>query len=85
MENIRPDLKDSNSCCSIGSYNGKNLVDANPFDTRQTKLPNPWGKNELIMQDKSLRCAARIQPLDSSMDVAMKLAREDMIKKGLPF
>lgn len=76
-------LETTNSCCHPGGYNGMNLKDANPFDRRQMKQHNPWCKNELILLDKELRCAARIQPLDVLLDNATRLAREDAIKKGL--
>lgn len=55
-----------NSCCD-GNLNF-NLYVANPFDQRPINNQyNPWCSNELILKDKALRCAAKVQPLDIGM------------------
>lgn len=71
------------SCCNPGGYNGMNLKAANPFDRRKMQQANPWCNNELILQDKDMRCAARIQPLDVLLDNATLMARQDAVKKGV--
>lgn len=71
------------TCCTPGAYNGFNLYQANPFDSREIRQPNPWCSNELILRDKALRCAARIQPLDTTMEQSVKLAKADAVAKGI--
>jgi len=74
----------SNSCCKPGSYNGFNLENANPFDSRSNPFQsNQWCSNELILKDKELRCRARIQPLDITMKNGLNLAKQDASSKGL--
>jgi hypothetical protein len=72
------------TCCVPAAYNGFNLYKANPFDSCQIpRQPNPWCSNELILRDKALRCKARIQPLDVTMEQSVKLAKEDAVAKGI--
>ena len=74
----------SNSCCVPGAYNGYNLMAANPFDRRPiTNQRNPWCSNELILKDKALRCAARVQPLDILHSRATKLSHEEAKRQGI--
>ena len=73
-----------NSCCTPGAYNGFNLLAANPFDPRPIpRQPNQWCSNEMILRDKEMRCAARIQPLDIELDRAMRASAQDAAMKGL--
>lgn len=74
----------TNSCCIPGAYNGFNLLKANPFDPRSIPgQPNQWCSNELILQDKEMRCQARIQPLDVEFDHAVRASAADIKAKGL--
>lgn len=61
-----------NSCCVPEMVDKFNLYKANPFDQRTIRhQSNPWCSNELILKDKNLRCLARVQPLDLSMDTSV--------------
>jgi hypothetical protein len=80
-EQYRAMLK--NSCCVPGGYKGFNLYTSNPFDSREIRQPNPWCSNELILRDKAMRCAARIQPIDTTMEESLKLAKADAVAKGI--
>lgn len=74
----------NNSCCVPGAYNGFNLQAANPFDKRNIpNQANKWCSNELILKDKAMRCAARIQPLDILHAKATSVAYNDAKAKGL--
>jgi hypothetical protein len=57
------------NCCMEGAGDKFNLYAANPFDARVLKYQtNRWCSNELILKDKSLRCRAKVQPLDIGLD-----------------
>lgn len=61
-----------NTCCQPEFVDKFNLYKANPFDQRTVRNQrNPWCSNELILKDKSLRCLAKVQPLDLSLDTSV--------------